>query len=186
VTASINNYYGAKVAHPGLGFLYNDYMNEFEIGQPEHPSGMRPRAMPYSSMSPTILTKDGEARLVLGSPGSARIISAITQVVQLWVNGVPLKDAVAHPRLHVSPSGQLLVENPEHYESATEKLIANGFDLREPADDLSHGRWNPYFGGVHALALESGNWVGAADPRRDGTAVAVKRSKEENATVERR
>lgn len=77
VTASVNAYYGAKVASPKLGFVYNNYMNEFELEQPEHPFALRPNAMPYSSMSPTILAKHGKPYLVVGSPGSSRIISAI-------------------------------------------------------------------------------------------------------------
>ncbi len=174
VTASINAYYGARVAHPTLGFLYNDYMNEFEVGRPEHPFALRAASMPYSSMSPTILTRDGNVRLVLGSPGSARIISAVTQVAQLWVDsGLALEACVAHPRWHVRGTGELYVEQPSRYPGAIEALLASGFNLREPAMDLANEHGNPYFGGVHAIAYENGEWVAAADPRRDGSAAVV-------------
>ena len=86
VTSSINAYFGARAAHETLGFLYNDYMHEFVFGSPEHPFAIRPNSMPLSSMSPTVLARDGRPVLALGSPGSARIISAVTQVVQLWVD----------------------------------------------------------------------------------------------------
>lgn len=174
VTASINAYYGARVAHPTLGFLYNDYMNEFEVGQPGHPFALRASSMPYSSMSPTILTRDGEVRLVLGSPGSARIISAVTQVAQLWVDsGLALEACVAHPRWHVGGTGEVYVEQPSRYPGAIEVLLGRGLDLREPAMDLANEHGNPYFGGVHAIAYENGGWVAAADPRRDGAAAVV-------------
>ena len=130
--------------------------------------------MPYSSMSPTILTRDGRAQLVVGSPGSARILSAITQVTQLWVDGrLPLERAVSYPRFHVGAGGELFVEAPERFAAVVEALVASGLVLREPTDDLANEHGNPFFGGVHAVAFENGTWVGAADPRRDGHAVVV-------------
>jgi gamma-glutamyltranspeptidase/glutathione hydrolase len=178
VTASINAYFGARVAHPALGFLYNDYMNEFEVDRPEHPFALAANAMPYSSMSPTILARDGRARLVLGSPGSARIISAVTQVAQLWVDsGLGLAESVSYPRWHVDANGELFVENPERDQQAIERLRARGLSLREPAIDLANEHGNPFFGGVHAVANDNGEWVAAADPRRDGSAVVVLRER---------
>ena len=95
-TLSINNYFGSKSASADLGFLYNDYMNEFKINEPEHPFNLIPDAMPYSSMTPTILMKDGKPVMAIGSPGSERIISAIVQVISLWIDaGLSLEDAVA-------------------------------------------------------------------------------------------
>lgn len=174
VTASINAFYGARVAHPSLGFLYNDYMNEFVIGRPGHPFNLRPEAMPYSSMSPTILVDDGRAQLVLGSPGSARIISAVTQVIQLWVDGgLPLEQAVSYPRFHVDAEGELFVEAPDRFHEAIEPLATSALVLHEASDDLANEHGNPFFGGVHAVGYENGRWVGAADPRRDGEAVVV-------------
>ena len=51
VTQSINSYFGAKVAHPTLGFLYNDYMREFVLGDSDHPFALRPNALPFSLSS---------------------------------------------------------------------------------------------------------------------------------------
>lgn len=175
VTASINAYFGARVASPNLGFLYNDYMHEFEIGKPEHPFALRPHAMPYSSMSPTILAKNGEAHLVLGSPGSSRIISAVAQVIQLWVDaGIGIENAVAAKRIHVVPDDKLYIEAPDLADSVLAAFTQRGYQITEPRMDLVNGELNPYFGGVHAIAREKGKWVGTADPRRDG---AVKYSK---------
>ncbi len=160
------------MASGALGFLYNDYMHEFQLDDPGHPFALRGNAMPYSSMSPTIVSRDGLPIFVAGSPGSARIPSAVAQVIQLWVDeGVPLVEAVAAPRLHVVPDRQAYVEAPTA--PVRQVLNAAGYELVEPATDLALGDRNAYFGGVHALALEGGGWTGAADPRRDGAVARV-------------
>jgi gamma-glutamyltranspeptidase/glutathione hydrolase len=167
-TASVNAYFGARVAHPELGFLYNDYMNEFVVGDPDHPFALGPDAMPYSSMSPTIVSRGGAPVLGLGSPGSARIVSAVAQVVDRWVAvGQTLEEAVAAPRLHVVPEADLYLEGVAGG-AAPPWAVDSGFEIVVPADDLAAGGRNPYFGGVHAVARQGDGWVGAADPRRDG------------------
>mgnify|MGYP000060357278 CR=1 FL=1 len=172
VTASINNYYGALVASPKLGFFYNDYMTDLVTDDPGHPFALRGNAMPYSSMSATILARDGRAHFAAGSPGSARIISAVSQVVQLWADSqFNLVEAVAHPRWHVIPPGRLYVEDMAAASSWRTEVEKRGWTLLpEPANmmPLAQNGRNAYFGGVHAVALENGNWTGAADPRRDG------------------
>ena len=158
VTASVNAYFGARVGPPGLGFVYNDYMHEFVLDDPEHAFALRPGAEPYSSMSATILARDGQPVLALGSPGSARIISAVVQVTAHWSAHADIQQAVAAPRLHPDvPADTLWVETSE----LLAPLRAAGLQptLRDPG---------AYFGGVHAVAREQGRWVGAADPRRDG------------------
>ncbi|HET6564654.1 MAG TPA: gamma-glutamyltransferase, partial [Xanthomonadales bacterium] len=80
VTQSIDGYFGALVAHPTLGFLYNNYMQGFQVEDASKPYYLAPKEMPKSSMSAAMVLDDGEPVLVLGSPGSARIISAVTQV----------------------------------------------------------------------------------------------------------
>lgn len=168
VTASINAYFGARVASPTLGFLYNDYMNEFELGQPQHPFALRPRSMPYSSMSPTIVSRDGIPVLALGSPGSARIISAVAQVTHRWIDlEEGIRDAVNAPRIHVVPPDALYLESDD-LEVGEDWIKASNFVRTEPAQDLMISGSNAYFGGVHAIAFENGQWVGVADPRRDG------------------
>jgi gamma-glutamyltranspeptidase/glutathione hydrolase len=171
VTASINFAFGAKAADSSLGFLYNDYMREFVLGDPGHPFALRPNAMPYSSMSPTILAREGEPVLALGSPGSARIISAVVQVAQLWVDdGLDIETAVAAPRLHVIPDSALFVEWREAPDSVLMLMEQRGFVLSEPRASWDLQGRNAYFGGVHAVARRGGTWRGAADPRRDGAA----------------
>jgi gamma-glutamyltranspeptidase/glutathione hydrolase len=170
-TLSINNYYGSKSASPSLGFLYNDYMNEFKINEPGHPFNLRPNAMPYSSMTPTILMKDGKPVLALGSPGSERIISAIVQVISLWIDaGLNIKDAISFPRIHVTPDSVIYIESNDLFKEEIYKLQKSGFTFGVPPSSIIINNLNPYFGGVHAVALEKNKWIGAADTRRDGKA----------------
>lgn len=169
VTASIDSYFGARAASAELGFLYNNYMQTFDL-EPGRTFSLAPRAMPYSSMSATIVSREDRPVLVLGSPGSARIISAVTQVTSHWIDiGSGVEAAVAAPRVHVVPDLKDGRDNA-YLERPVDDLdvAALGFDLTEPRQDLLIGGLNAYFGGVHAIALEDGVFRGAADPRRDG------------------
>ncbi len=169
VTTSINAYFGARAASETLGFLYNSYMHEYVIGDPDHPFALRPNAMPLSSMSPTILARDGRPVLALGSPGSARIISAVAQVVQLWADGhLSIADAVAATRIHVLPGKRFYMESQPVPRGTRDVVEPLGYSVESVNWDLSMRGLNAYFGGVHAVALEDGIWRGAADPRRDG------------------
>ena len=168
-TSSINNYFGSKAASPELGFLYNDYMNEFKINEPENPFNLRPDAMPYSSMTPTLLMKDGKPVMAIGSPGSERIISAIVQVISLWIDAsLSIEEAVANPRIHVTPDKVVYLESDDIPEIQKENLISADFTFETPPSEIIVRGLNPYFGGINAIAFENGKWNGAADPRRDG------------------
>ena len=169
VTQSIDSYFGAKVAHPELGFLYNNYMQGFQVSDPQAPYALEARQMPKSSMSGTILARDGRAQLVLGSPGSARIISAVAQVTSHWVDiNAGIETAVGAYRVHVVPDDKAYVEGPQLTPDLLAGMAQRGFSLVRPTYGVSDSQLDPYFGGVHAVAPENGAWTGAADPRRDG------------------
>jgi gamma-glutamyltranspeptidase/glutathione hydrolase len=169
VTQSIDSYFGARVVHPELGFLYNNYMQGFQVDDPAAPYALEPLQMPKSSMSATLVARDGQTRLVLGSPGSARIISAVAQTVSYWVDVAPdVESAVAAFRVHVIPPDEAFVEGPELPPDLLAGLADQGFRLLRPTYGVSDSQLDPYFGGIHALAFEQGSWTGAADPRRDG------------------
>ncbi len=172
VTMSLNAYFGARVVHPTLGFLYNDYMREFRTEEPEHPFALKPGGMPYSSMSATVLARGDTPVVGLGSPGSARIISAVVQVASHWADGdQDIAAAVAAPRVHPK-DGVLYVETMPSPQ-ARAVLQQAGLEVEEKRSEFTRGKIDPYFGGVHAVALEGDAWVGAADPRRDGKVVRV-------------
>lgn len=170
VTQSINSYFGSRVAHPRLGFLYNDYLKEFELMNPGHPFALAAGRMPYSSIAPSVLSRGGEVGLVLGSPGSARIISTVAQTISHWVDvGKGVEAAVKAPRIHVVPERDLYFESGELEDAVRSDLSRRGFQVRyRPKTGQAVDGADPYFGGVHAVAREGGAWIGAADPRRDG------------------
>jgi gamma-glutamyltranspeptidase/glutathione hydrolase len=169
-TLSINNYFGSKSASLELGFLYNDYMNEFKINEVEHPFNLMPDAMPYSSMTPTILMKEGNPVMAIGSPGSERIISAVVQVISLWIDaGLSIEEAVDYPRIHVTPDKIIYLESDILLKAEKSKIESAGFVFEDPPSEIIINELNPYFGGINAVAYEKDEWKGAADPRRDGT-----------------
>jgi gamma-glutamyltranspeptidase/glutathione hydrolase len=169
VTQSIDSYFGSRVVHPTLGFLYNNYMQGFQLGDPAAPYALEPMQMPKSSMSASIVVRDGATRLVLGSPGSARIISSVAQVASYWIDvDEDVEAAVGAFRVHVVPDDKAYVEGREIPTELLSGMARKEFRLMRPAYGVSNSQLDPYFGGVHALAKEKGAWNGAADPRRDG------------------
>ena len=174
VTQSIDNYFGALVAHPTLGFLYNNYMQSFRLKDDGSPYVLKENEMPLSSMTGTIIKKDGMPVMVLGSPASARIISAVAQVTSYWIDvNKNIEKAVGAYRVHVVPDDQAYIEGPDISNDLLSGLAKYGYSLKRPAYGVSDSQYDPYFGGVHALAVENGKWHGAADPRRDGLAKAA-------------
>lgn len=172
ITSSINAYFGARAVAPNLGFLYNTYMDDFVFGDTLHPDAIRPGAAAYSSMSPMIIQKDGATKLLIGSPGSARIISTVAQLSYRWMEQqIPVEHLVAQPRIHAF-SGRVYLEDTNLVSPAFKKV---GLEIRSPSQDLIYNGLNAYFGGVHTIAWDEvqQKWMGAADPRRDGTAKEV-------------
>lgn len=167
VTASINAYFGAKASSSELGFLYNSYMDDFEFSKPTHPGAIKPGAMAFSSMCPTIVQKNGKTVLIVGSPGSKRIISTVAQIVASWIEENDIEKAVNKKRYHVS-GNNLYIEDLSLAEKL-QKAGLTGFKIRKAGEDLLQNGLNAYYGGVHAIGWQNDSWVGAADPRRDGT-----------------
>jgi gamma-glutamyltranspeptidase/glutathione hydrolase len=110
VTYTINGSFGAAVVAPGTGFLLNNEMDDFTIkpGTPNmfglvqgDANAIAPGKRPLSSMSPTLLLRDGRPYAVLGSPGGPRIISITLQtILNLVDHGMELQEAVNAPRIH--------------------------------------------------------------------------------------
>jgi gamma-glutamyltranspeptidase / glutathione hydrolase len=110
LTYTLNGSYGSGVTAPGLGFLLNNEMDDF-AAQPGEPNmfglvqgeanAIQPGKRPLSSMTPSILTKDGKLFMVVGGPGGGRIITAVLQTILNVVDfGMNVQDAVDAPRFH--------------------------------------------------------------------------------------
>jgi gamma-glutamyltranspeptidase / glutathione hydrolase len=166
LTQSIERVYGSFAASPELGFLYNNYMSAFEHEDISHPYYLRPNAVPWASVAPTIVMQGSRPKLVLGSPGSERIVSAIAQVL-LRLETQPLMDAITGPRLHCSHDGLVTMEASRMRSDIPAELLARGFKVKE-VEPFSF-----YLGCVQAAMRDRDNLVAVADLRRDGAAVGV-------------
>jgi gamma-glutamyltranspeptidase / glutathione hydrolase len=110
VTYTLNALFGAKVIAGDTGFFLNDEMDDFTIkpGVPNlfglvqgKTNVIAPGKRPLSSMSPTIVTKDGKTIMVLGSPGGSRIITIVVNTLMNVVDhGMNIQEAVDAPRIH--------------------------------------------------------------------------------------
>ena len=167
VTQSIELVYGSKAAANGLGFLYNNYLSALEVEEPSHPYYLRPGAVPWSTAAPTIVFREGQPWIALGSPGSERIFSSLAQVLVRIVDGsASLDAAIDAPRLHCSIGGQISLEAERFDPAVVERLLEAGYRVNE-LDPYAF-----YLGCVQAvLRRQTGpGFQGAADPRRDGSA----------------
>ena len=167
ITQSIELAYGSKTAANGLGFLYNNYMSAFEFINPNHPYYIRPNSIPWTSVSPALIFNDSKLWMVVGSPGSQRIFSTITQFLSRIIDGdLPMSEAIKRPRFHCSIGGIVSIE----YGGFSNEVIDF---LREMGYKISvKERYSFYHGAIHAvmkLQTQPG-YHGVAEIRRDGTA----------------
>ena len=163
LTQSIERVYGSCAASPELGFLYNNYMSAFDYDDMSHPYYLRPNAVPWASVAPTIVFRGRRPWLVIGSPGSERIASSIMQVL-LRLDKQSAYDAVAAPRLHCALDRTVSLEASRMRSDIPKTLAERGFIIRE-RDPYSF-----YLGCVQLVMRERSTFVGVADLRRDGAA----------------
>ena len=110
VTYTLNDWFGARVTAAGTGVLLNNEMDDFTVkaGVPNmyglvqgEANAIAPGKRPLSSMSPTIVNKDGKVAIVLGTPGGSRIITAVVHTILNLIDyGMTLQEAVDAPRFH--------------------------------------------------------------------------------------
>ncbi len=178
VTYTLNDWFGAKVTAPSTGVLLNDEMDDFtsKIGVPNlyglvqgEANAIAPGKRPLSSMSPTIVSKDGKPVMVVGTPGGSRIITAVMLTMINAIDyGMNVQEAVDAPRFHQQWLPD--VTNVETYALSpdTRKLLVDmGHNLGEPqpANHLAAiivGA--PSLGGK---PVANNRFYGANDPRRN-------------------
>ena len=168
VTYTLEQGYGSKIVVPGAGFLLNNEMGDFNARRGlttesglvgTEPNLARPEQRMISSMTPTILARDGQLVAVFGSPGGRTIINTVMQMVLNIVDHqMPIDQAVAAKRLHHQwlPDG-ISIEADGATEATIEQLRAMGHEVR------MGGRQ----GSVHAIMIDprTGQRIGAADQR---------------------
>jgi len=164
LTQSIEKVYGSCSATGELGFLYNNYLGAFEYTDASHPYYLRPNAVPWASVAPTIVFRGRMPWLAIGSPGSERITPSILQVLLRLADGYAPLAAVEAPRLHCSLNHKVSLEAERLPDAVPEALEAAGYnvDRREA--------YSFYLGCVQLVLRERDRFTGVADPRRDGSA----------------
>lgn len=196
VTYTINGLFGAAVVAPGTGFLLNDEMDDFTVKPgvanlfglvQGAANAIEPGKRPLSSMSPTIVTKDGRVFLVLGSPGGSRIISIVAETIINIVDfGMKPQEAVDAPRIHHQWLPDEVYFEPFGLSADTRAILtAKGYVLKEQspwgAAELievaqpSASSAGPASSGNDSAssgAVLSGRLYGANDDRRPAGAAA--------------
>jgi gamma-glutamyltranspeptidase/glutathione hydrolase len=178
VTYTLNDWFGAKVTAAGTGVLLNNEMDDFtaKIGVPNlyglvqgEANAIAPGKRPLSSMSPTIVSQNGQPVLVLGTPGGSRIITAVLLTLLNAIDyGMTLQEAVDAPRFHQQWLPDVTsVENFALSPDTRKLLEANGQKLG-PAQPANHVTavmiGAPSLGGK---PVGNNRFYGANDPRRN-------------------
>jgi gamma-glutamyltranspeptidase/glutathione hydrolase len=170
ITYTINDYYGSAAAVNGAGFLLNNEMDDF-AAKPGVPNlygllggdanAVEPYKRPLSSMSPTIVLKDGQVMMVLGSPGGARIITTVMQVILNVIDhGMTIREAVDAPRVHLQwIPDELRIEKNGLSADTAAKLAAMGYKIQVRAP----------MGDVNAIQIDPATraFLIASDPRNE-------------------
>ena len=175
LTQTINLWFGAAFVAKGTGVVLNNEMDDFSIlpGLPNafgllggEANAVAPGKRPLSSMTPTIVLRDGAVEIVVGSPGGSRIITTVLQIlVNLIDHRMTVERAIASPRIHFQWWPDKLFFEPHALPIDVQRV------LRSLGWVLS-GHWP--MGNAQLIRVDStrGLMIGAADPRGEGTVAA--------------
>jgi gamma-glutamyltranspeptidase/glutathione hydrolase len=158
MTTTIESTFGSRIMV--RGFLLNNQLTDFDF-TPGGANQVAPRKRPRSSMAPSVVfERDGEVRLVVGSPGGPNIINYVARALVATLDwGFDVQSAVALPNFG-SRNGPTLLERGTVYEA-----------LRADLEERNHVVESvPLPSGLHAIERIAGGWGGGADPRREGAA----------------
>jgi len=174
ITATVNGGFGSKVIVPSTGVILNNQMDDFSAapGAPNaagllgaEANAIAPGKRPLSSMSPTIVLKDGRPILTLGAAGGPKIITQVVMTILYHLDlGMPLPDALAAPRIHHQWQPDQLVVEQSLDPSIVEALEKLGHKVKRTRS----------VGVAQAIGVtEAGiGFVGVHDPRVEGKAGA--------------
>lgn len=176
-TYTLNWDFGSGVVVKGAGFLLNDEMDDFSakpgvanafgvVGSDAN--AIEPGKRMLSSMSPSIVTRDGHVSLVLGTPGGSRIFTSIFQVLNnVYDFHLPLEKAVAAQRVH----HQLLPKDTLYYDAYAPLTGKVADELKAMGYTLEDQGWN--MGDIQAIRVNGNALETASDPRGRGVGMVV-------------
>lgn len=170
ITQSIERVYGSKAAADGLGFLYNNYMYDFDVKKPSHPYYLRPNAIPWTTVAPFIAFYKNRPWITAGSPGSERIYSTMSQFLMHIVDGnYSMHKAMLEPRLHCSVGGEITLEAERFDPEVIDYLEKMGYKITKREG------FSFYFGAVNAVmrCQSKEGFQAVSEIRRDGSAAGV-------------
>lgn len=180
VTYTLNGSFGAGVVAPGTGILLNNEMDDFTAkpGTPNlyglvqgEANAIEPGKTPLSSMSPTIISRDGKPFMVIGSPGGARIITiTLEAIINVIDHGMNIQEAVDAPRVHHQWLPDKVFMEPYALSPDTRKLLsAMGHDVQVDENWMIWGQAAGILvGGENVAEIEAGGgarYNGAVDSR---------------------
>ncbi|HLT54457.1 MAG TPA: gamma-glutamyltransferase, partial [Flavobacteriaceae bacterium] len=175
VTTTLNGAYGSKLYCNELGFFLNNEMDDFSSkpGTPNmfglvgaEANSIAPQKRMLSSMTPTIVEKDGKLWMVLGTPGGSTIITSVLQtILNVHEFDMGMQEAVDAARFHHQWLPDEIVLEPNRFSLETkQELQKKGYKINETK--------TPVIGKVDAiLILRNGKLEGGADSRGDDTAI---------------
>ena len=165
-TYTLNFSFGSGITIPGTGILMNNEMDDFSSkpGVPNaygligaEANAIEPSKRPLSSMTPTIILKNNEPYMVLGSPGGSRIISTVLQVIiNVLVHDMNIAEAVNSPRIHHQWLPDVLFMEKGYSPDTLKILEQKGHAIRSSGT----------MGSVHAIIKDEDYYYGTADTRR--------------------
>jgi gamma-glutamyltranspeptidase/glutathione hydrolase len=175
ITQTVNLLFGSGITVPGRGIILNNEMDDFSI-QPGQPNAfglvdtrgsnaIAPGKRPLSSMTPTIVVKDGKPFMVTGSPGGPRIITTtLLTILNVVDYGMDVQEAVSAPRFHHQWVPDRLLVEPATAADVIEALRSRGHRV-----EVSKRNWSS----AQAIVVDptSGRHLGGSDPRSDGVAL---------------
>jgi len=174
ITQTINTPYGSGITVPGTGILLNNEMDDFAVA-PDTPNAyglvdttganaIAPGKRPLSSMTPTIVVKDGKTFMVSGSPGGPRIISTtLLTLLNVIDYDMDVQAAVSAPRIHHQWQPNTLYVEPEVTVDVIEGLRKRGHPVEVAPHDWSSAQ-------SIVIDAQTGWHTGGSDPRGDGLA----------------